>query len=85
RLNSPLKFSDRVKHWMTLNEPQVFIGLGHQSGLFPPGYQLRFAEVLTATHNVLLAHGKAVQTIRAHSKTKCQVGLAPVGIVSIPA
>jgi len=79
------KFSDRVKHWMTLNEPQVFIGLGHQSGLFPPGYQLRFAEVLTATHNVLLAHGKAVQTIRAHSKTKCQVGLAPVGIVSIPA
>ncbi|GAI69963.1 unnamed protein product, partial [marine sediment metagenome] len=29
--------------------------------------------------------GKAVQTIRAYSKTKCQVGLAPVGIVSIPA
>ena len=79
------KFSDRVKHWMTLNEPQVFIGLGHQSGLFPPGYQLRFAEVLTAVHNVLLAHGKAVQTIRAYSKAKCQVGLAPVGIVSIPA
>ena len=79
------KFSDRVKHWMTLNEPQVFIGLGYQSGLDAPGYRLRFAEALTAAHNALLSHGKAVQTIRAYSKTKCQIGLAPVGVVYMPA
>jgi beta-glucosidase len=79
------RLSDRVKHWMTLNEPQVFIGHGHQEGQFPPGLRLPFNEILAATHNTLLAHGKAVQTIRSYSRTKCQIGLAPVGVTSMPA
>jgi beta-glucosidase len=41
--------------------------------------------VLRAAHNVLLSHGKGVQTIRAYAKTKCQVGLAPVAVVYTPA
>jgi beta-glucosidase len=79
------KLSDRVKHWMTLNEPQVFIGLGHQSGQHAPGLQLGFADVLLAAHNALLAHGKAVQVIRARTKTGPTIGSAPVGITAIPA
>jgi beta-glucosidase len=78
------KLSDRVRHWMTLNEPQVFIGLGHQEGRHAPGDRLGFAQVLRASHNVLLAHGKAAQAIRASSKTDCQVGWAPVGVTHIP-
>ena len=79
------RLSDRVEYWITLNEPQCFIGLGHQLGMHAPGDRLEFAEVLTAAHNALLAHGKAVQTIRAHSKVECKIGLALVGIVNIPA
>ena len=79
------KLSDRVKYWITLNEPQCFIGLGHQFGFHAPGDRLEFAEVLTAAHNALLAHGKAVQTIRAYSKVESRIGLAPVGIINIPA
>jgi beta-glucosidase len=79
------KLSDRVKHWITFNEPQVFIDVGHRSGYHAPGDKLEFAQVLTAAHNVLLAHGKAVQVIRAHSKVESQAGLALVGIVRIPA
>jgi beta-glucosidase len=79
------KLSDRVKHWMTLNEPQVFIGFGHQEGRFAPGLALPFFEVLRAAHNTLLSHGKAVQTIRAYSKARSQVGLASVGVVCSPA
>ena len=79
------KLSDRVRHWMTLNEPQCFIGLGHQDGTHAPGDKLGFAQVLRAGHNALLAHGKAVQTIRAASRTKPIVGYAPVGMVSAPA
>lgn len=79
------KLSDRVHHWMTVNEPQCFIGLGHQVGVHAPGDKLAPAEVLKAAHHALLAHGKAVQTIRAHAKSPCQVGFAPVGMVSIPA
>jgi len=79
------KLSDRVSHWMTLNEPQVFISAGHQQGRHAPGLQLGTIDLLKATHNSLLAHGKAVQVIRARSKVRSTVGAAPVGISSIPA
>lgn len=79
------KLSDRVRYWMTLNEPQCFIGLGHQRGIHAPGDKLGFGQVLRASHNALLAHGKAVQAIRACSKAECQIGFAPVGIINIPA
>lgn len=78
------KLSDRVTHWFTFNEPQVFIGHGHQAGKHAPGDKLGSAQVLRASHNVLLAHGKAVQVIRANSKTACWVGYAPVGSVRMP-
>jgi len=77
--------SDRVTHWMTQNEPQCFIGLGHQDGQHAPGLRLDFRGVLLAAHHALLAHGKAVQVIRARSKLPARIGAAPVGIVRIPA
>jgi beta-glucosidase len=79
------RLSDRVTHWMTLNEPQVFIGLGLQQGIHAPGDKLGFSEVLAAGHNSLRAHGKSAKLIRAQAKQKAQVGYAPVGIVAIPA
>jgi len=78
------KLSDRVKCWITLNEPQCFIGLGHQFGFHAPGDKLELAQVLMAAHNALLAHGKAVQMIRTYSKAESQIGLAPVGLVNTP-
>ncbi len=79
------KLSDRVVHWMTLNEPQVFLGLGHQEGRHAPGLKLPVSQVLLATHNALLAHGKSVQAIRAHAVKTPLVGFAPIGAVSFPA
>ncbi|OHB48142.1 MAG: beta-glucosidase [Planctomycetes bacterium GWF2_41_51] len=77
-------FSDRVKNWITLNEPQCFIGLGHCEGIHAPGDKLPLEEVLRAGHNAMLAHGKAVQVIRAEAKTKTNIGYAPVGDVRVP-
>ena len=31
------RLSDRVQHWITLNEPQCFIGLGMVTGVHAPG------------------------------------------------
>ena len=70
-------FGDRVSHWMTLNEPQVFIGMGHLYGQFAPGEKLAFPEYLLAIHNALLAHGRAVQALRASAKKPLLVGFAP--------
>jgi len=79
------RLSDRVTHWMTLNEPQCFVGLGHRDGVHAPGDKLAFREILRLAHHALLAHGRAVEVIRSCSKGEARVGYAPVGVVKIPA
>jgi beta-glucosidase len=79
------KLSDRVQHWITLNEPQVFISLGYQDGRHAPGDKLPFKKLLRVGHNALLAHGKAAQVIRKHATLRPQIGYAPFAILSYPA
>jgi beta-glucosidase len=62
------RLGDRVRNWFTLNEIQCFIDFGHRDGIQAPGLKLSRAEVLRAGHHALLAHGKAVQAIRAGSR-----------------
>ena len=57
-------FGKKVKHFITFNEPSVFVGLGYNTGDHAPGYKLQAKEVLLAVSNVLLAHGKAVKVLR---------------------
>lgn len=78
------RLSDRVRNWITINEPQVFVNLGHGDGSHAPGVKLSTAELLQIAHNVLIAHGKAVQVIRGNSKQGCQIGLAPSESPAIP-
>jgi len=81
------RLSDRVSHWITLNEPQCYIGLGHlrTGNEHAPGLSLGMTESLIAAHHSLLAHGRAVQVIRAHARTQPIIGWAPVGIAYYPA
>ncbi|MFP4661328.1 MAG: GH1 family beta-glucosidase [Halanaerobiales bacterium] len=78
------RLSDRVKNWFTINEPQVFIVMGHQMGVHAPGLKLSMDDLLQVGHNVLLAHGKAVKVIRENSKQKCRIGIAPAGFPIMP-
>ncbi len=79
------RLSDKITHWMTLNEPQCFVGLGHFTGVNAPGLKLDFSQMLTVGHHAMLAHGMAVEVIRKHSKLPAQIGYAPVGVVRTPA
>jgi beta-glucosidase len=78
------ELGDRVSHWITLNEPQCFLELGYKNPIHAPRLKYPFNEVLRAGHNVLLAHGKAVQAIRASSRQKAVVGFSPVAILRVP-
>jgi len=78
------RLGDRVKHWFTLNEPTVFTIAGHQDGQHAPGDRWQFWQILRIAHHALLAHGKAVQAVRAAIHGPCQVGAALVGPVGIP-
>lgn len=58
------RLGDRVKHWITLNEPYVFTYVGHYFGRHAPGLSsLPIAN--QAAHNALVAHGRAVSVIRS--------------------
>ncbi len=78
-------FGDRVRNWMTFNEPQIFIQAGYVTGVHAPGLILPAAEVLLAAHHVLLAHGMGVQSLRAHSRLLPRIGMASCGIPVTPA
>ena len=61
------KLDDRVKLWATLNEPWVVTDGGYLFGALAPGHRNRF-EAPIATHNLLRAHGTAVQAYRASGR-----------------
>ncbi|MCP4137171.1 MAG: beta-glucosidase [bacterium] len=68
------KLGDRVKHWMTLNEPQDYAFNGYLVAEHAPG-KLKPWLFLKVIHNQLLAHGKAVQAMKSIDPD-CKVGLA---------
>jgi beta-glucosidase len=70
------QLSDRVSHWMTINEFDSFIDDGYGTGGSAPGLRLPRKELMQTRHNAVLAHGLAVQAIRAAAKRPVQVGLA---------
>lgn len=68
------RLGDRVKQWMTHNEPWCISILSHELGKHAPGLQdTKIA--LQVAHHILLSHGKVVPIVRQHSPN------AEVGIV----
>ncbi|MGA2022851.1 MAG: GH1 family beta-glucosidase [Candidatus Sulfotelmatobacter sp.] len=78
------QLSDRVTHFFTTNEFVCFTDLGYKTGRFAPGMKLPAAEVNQIRHHAILAHGMAVQAIRANAKATPQVGLAENATVFVP-
>jgi beta-glucosidase len=60
------RLGDRVGNWITQNEPWVISWLGYGLGLHAPGRRSE-RDALAAAHNVLLAHGRAVEILRRES------------------
>jgi beta-glucosidase len=75
---------DRIKLWVTQNEPQCYIGFGYASGIHAPGLRLDRSDVLVAAHNSLRAHGKATLALRS-SVTGARVGYVLAAQIARPA
>jgi beta-glucosidase len=58
------RLGDRMRTWITLNEPAEHTLLGHALGVHAPGERLLF-DALPVAHHQLLAHGLAVRALRA--------------------
>ena len=70
------KLSDRVKHFFTINELFTFVEFGYGTGIFAPGLKVGPARLNQVRHHTVLAHGLAVQAIRAKAKPGTKVGPA---------
>ncbi|CAN1263530.1 Beta-glucosidase 24 [Linum perenne] len=86
------QFGDRVKHWITLNEPLGFSYYGYTNGQFAPGRCSKWinsnctegdseTEPYLATHNQLLAHATAVKVYKDKYKAN-QNGIIGITLVS---
>ncbi|MEV8628096.1 GH1 family beta-glucosidase [Streptomyces sp. NPDC051079] len=58
------RLGDRVKRWITLNEPFVHMSFGYAFGVHAPGRTLML-DALPVAHHQLLGHGLATAALRA--------------------
>ncbi len=61
------RLGDRVRNWITHNEPWCASLLSHQVGRHAPGWT-DWPAALAASHHLLLSHGGAVPIVRANSR-----------------
>ncbi|XP_049934173.1 beta-glucosidase 12-like isoform X1 [Nymphaea colorata] len=90
------EFGDRVKHWITLNEPYAYAYGGYVSGTFPPGRCTKVLGNCTAgnsgtepyvvAHNFLLSHASAVKLYKDkyQGEQKGEIGITLVSNWFIP-
>lgn len=76
------RLGDRVKHFFTFNEISVFIK-GIINGVHAPGIQTTPDYYVKAFHNILCAHGRAVQVLR-EKVDGVKVGFAPAILPYVP-
>jgi beta-glucosidase len=79
------RLSDRVKNFFTVNEPGRFVNFGYGWNIDAPGLNLPPAELNQVRHHVALAHGLAVQAIRAKGRAGTRVGPAENIAACLPA
>ena len=67
------RLGDRVKHWITHNEPWCSSMMSYWEGVHAPGGK-SLPDALQACHHILLSHGLAIPVIR-RNVAQAQVGI----------
>ncbi|XP_034550002.1 lactase-phlorizin hydrolase-like [Notolabrus celidotus] len=72
-------FGDRVKLWMTFNQPHTIALLGYRLGQIPPNVQKPGTAPYKVAHNLIKAHAKAYHTYDDKYR-KSQGGLVSIAL-----
>ena len=72
------RLGDRIRHWITLNEPFCSAFLGYAVGRHAPGAR-EGTPALAAAHHLLLAHGLAVQNCARPTRERSASPSTPTG------
>jgi beta-glucosidase len=70
------RLGDRITHWATFNEPNVFAMFGYKMGIHAPGIR-DYDLYRDMVHGVNLAHGSAIQALRDALPASAQLGVVP--------
>jgi beta-glucosidase len=65
----------KIKFWITLNEPNIFLNFGYESGIWPPGYDGDWKGYLEAFQGMLLGHQYAYELIKSYNSEN-QIGFS---------
>ena len=68
------KLADRVRLWITHNEPWVVAFIGHDDGVHAPGIRDR-KTALQVSHNLLLSHAQAAMLFEEYRREGNQIGI----------
>jgi len=73
------RFGEKVKYWITFNEPLVWVMAAYGEGNFPPGIK-DLNQMMIALSNILIAHAEVYDLIKSKNPD-AQVGIAKHFIV----
>lgn len=76
--------SDKIRYWITFNEPQCFVHGGYEGGWLAPFQKNGRYIVEKIIRNVMLAHGEAVMVIRKYARLTPKIGFAPTASLTMP-
>jgi beta-glucosidase len=74
---------DEVDYWVTINEPEIYSGLGFNRGIWPP-FKKSLILMLKVYHNLMEAHKAANEAIKK-ARPNAKVGLAKNNVSYEPA
>jgi beta-glucosidase len=74
---------DRVKNWISVNEPSIFSSLGYLFGYFPPGRKNDLHGMFHSAHHLLLAHAR-LRTAMKELAPNGRMGIAQAQIWASP-
>ena len=78
------RLSDRVKYWITFNEPQCFLMNGYMQGVHAP-FQRDYLSLPRITRNFMLTNAATVRLIRERAKKNPKIGISFAAGAFIPA
>lgn len=79
------RYADRVKHWITFNEPIMFCNKGYGNAIMPPFIYAPGVDNYKCSHHVVLAHAKVYDLYqRKYSKHGGRLGLSLYSLFPIP-
>ena len=77
------RLGDRLKDYLTINEPQCIIGLGYDRAEHAPAVVSSKRDIVRMSHILMKCHGRAVEILR-ECVPGVRIGYAPCGNPMVP-